>query len=141
MGVWSYEPFGNDTACDWSFSLIQSKDMSVIESALDRVIIDAERKGAVVGEGQMISQTIEPWDAERAIAAAAVVAKLAGHAVQTDSYTEAVDQWVATMPLHASPALRAKARHSLDVILAQTEDAEWQTALHDLRTLLSLMVC
>ena len=28
MGAWSNDPFGNDTACDWKYSLEESNDLS-----------------------------------------------------------------------------------------------------------------
>ena len=38
MGAWSHEPFGNDTACDWVYDLLETEDFSLIESALDAVM-------------------------------------------------------------------------------------------------------
>ncbi|HXA46345.1 MAG TPA: DUF4259 domain-containing protein, partial [Burkholderiaceae bacterium] len=65
MGTWSHEPFGNDTANDWAYGLEETKDMSFIESALDRVI---EQSG----------DYLEAPEAEEAIAAIEVIAKLLG---------------------------------------------------------------
>ena len=30
MGTWSHEPFGNDDACDWSYELLDSNDLSYL---------------------------------------------------------------------------------------------------------------
>jgi len=38
MGAWSHESFGNDTACDWSYGLLETTDLSVIEATLGAVI-------------------------------------------------------------------------------------------------------
>jgi hypothetical protein len=38
MGVWSHEPFGNDTACDWGYGLLESDNLSIIEAALDYIL-------------------------------------------------------------------------------------------------------
>ncbi len=31
MGVWSHEPFGNDTANDWAYGLEETTDLSYVE--------------------------------------------------------------------------------------------------------------
>ena len=60
MGTWSNKPFGNDTASDWALRLVESTDDLAIKDAL--ALPDSE---------------IDAGDAERAIAAAAVVASAA----------------------------------------------------------------
>ena len=77
MGAWSHEPFGNDTACDWAYELDDATDLSIIESAIDAVL-DEEL------------DYIDASDAEEAIAAIEVLAKLLGHGTQTDSDRKSV---------------------------------------------------
>jgi hypothetical protein len=38
MGAWSYEPFGNDTAGDWVYGLVESRDLLYLEATLDKVL-------------------------------------------------------------------------------------------------------
>lgn len=109
MGSWSHEPFGNDTACDWSYDLEESEDLAFIEQTLDKVIATG-------------SDYLEAPDAEEAIAAIEVIAKLLGRGTQTDSYTEAVDQWVSCMPHKPDSALLQKARSTLDRILSSESE-------------------
>ena len=84
MGAWSHEPFGNDTACDWAYGLENAKDLKYIEETLDR-IIDAEE------------DYVDASDAEEAVAAAEVVAKLLGCGTQSDAYTKTADDWVSSI--------------------------------------------
>ena len=100
MGAWSHEPFGNDTACDWGYGLIESEDLSAIESALDAVI---SAKG----------EYLEADLASEAIAAIEVLAKLLGKGTQSDSYTEGIDEWVKAHPQKPSPALLQKAKQAI----------------------------
>ena len=115
MGTWSHEPFGNDTANDWAYGLEETKDMSFIESALDRVI---EQSG----------DYLEAPEAEEAIAAIEVIAKLLGRGSQSDAYTEKVDEWVASITEKPNVELLQKAQRVIARILA--EDSElldlWQ---------------
>ena len=104
MGTWSHEPFGNDTAGDWAYGLVESSDLSYIEAALDKVLRQ--------------SGYLEAPDAEEAIAAVEVVAKLLGNGTQSDAYTEEVDTWVASMKQKPSSTLLAKGQRALKRILS-----------------------
>lgn len=109
MGAWSHEPFGNDTACDWICSLLETNDLSFIEEALDAV--------AEVGE-----DCLEADMASEAIAAIEVLAKLLGRGTQADSYTRDVDEWVKKHSLKPGAALLTKAQQVLKRI--QSPDSE-----------------
>lgn len=109
MGTWSHEPFGNDTACDWSFSLLQTSDLSSVEAALDAVL--------EVGDDYLDADL-----ATEAIAAIEVLAKLLGRGTQIDSYTEEVDQWVASHPLMPSPELLARAKTVINRICSDNSE-------------------
>ena len=111
MGAWSHEPFGNDTAADWSYGLEGGKDMAYVESALD----------AVLGEDDYLDASV----AEEAVAAVEVIAKLLGKGTQTDAYTESADIWVASITRPPSAELRAKAIQVIDRITgSESELAE-----------------
>ncbi|MEY8690117.1 MAG: DUF4259 domain-containing protein [Leptothrix sp. (in: b-proteobacteria)] len=103
MGVWSHEPFGNDTACDWSHELLESTDLAPIESALDAVL-------------NAVDQYLDADLASEAIAAAEVLAKLLGQGTQTDSYTKDIDQWIIANPLYPNKILLEKGKQSLERI-------------------------
>jgi len=82
MGAWDTDPFGNDTACDWAYSLEESENLELIEETLARI----EAAG---------DEYIEAPDAEEAIAAADTLARLKGNFYIKNNYTEAADDWVA----------------------------------------------
>jgi len=82
MGAWDTDPFGNDTACDWAYSLEESENLELIEETLARI----EAAG---------DEYIEAPDAEEAIAAADTLARLKGNFYIKNNCTEAVDDWVA----------------------------------------------
>ena len=127
MGAWSHEPFGNDTACDWAYELDDATDLSIIESAIDAVL-DEEL------------DYIDASDAEEAIAAIEVLAKLLGHGTQTDSYTERADEWVQQVKLLPNPELIQKAKTAIGVILSEKselvelwgDNEDWQTSMAQL---------
>lgn len=101
MGAWSCEPFGNDTAGDWAFGLDDAKDLSYVEAALDAVLKQVE------------DEFLESTDAEEAVAACEVLAKLLGKGTQSDGYTAGVDAWVASVGVKPGPGLLDKARKGL----------------------------
>jgi len=108
MGAWSHEPFGNDDANDWAYGLEETKNLSRIEEALDRVL--------------QTDGYLEAPEASEAVAAVEVLAKLLGKGTQSDSYTAKVDDWVKSVSLNPSPSLLAKAQRTLERILG--EDSE-----------------
>jgi hypothetical protein len=135
MGAWSHEPFGNDTASDWAYGLEEAKDLSYIESALDKAL-------------ECGSEYLEAPEAEEALAAIEVIAKLLGKGTQSDEYTEDVDAWVSSIKLKPQPALLKKAQQVIDRILAdesellelwqESESSEaWRASLMQLRAAIS----
>ncbi len=109
MGTWSVDSFGNDTACDWAYSLENYKDLSLIEESLDKVLNAG-------------SEYLEASDAEEALAAAEVLARLQGHWGERSSYTEAVDKWVEKTGLQQDKALAQKAHRAIDRILSNSSE-------------------
>jgi len=129
MGAWSHEPFGNDDANDWAYSLEGINDLSVIEAALDRAL-DTE-------------DYLEAPEASEAVAAVEVLAKLLGKGTQTDSYTEKVDEWVKSVGVTPDAALITKANRAIERIRGENselrelweegEAEEWLGSLDALR--------
>ncbi|MCM3872427.1 MAG: DUF4259 domain-containing protein [Pyrinomonadaceae bacterium] len=131
MGVWSHEPFGNDTAADWAWGLVESRDLSYVEATLDKVL-------------EQGSQYLETSDAEEAVAAVEVLAKLLGNGTQSDAYTEDLDVWVASQKQVPSVALLQKGQRALERIVSnesellelwtETDEAEaWKMSIEKLQ--------
>jgi len=129
MGAWDTSSFGNDTANGWMEDLEEHKDLSYIDITL-QTVLDA-------GEN-----SIKGRDAERAVAAAEVVARLFGKSTLVDTYTETIARWAEAHPIKPTPALIAKAAAVVDRIGRPPSDllelwehcaAEWAESLADLR--------
>ncbi|MGH1379210.1 MAG: DUF4259 domain-containing protein [Alphaproteobacteria bacterium] len=130
MGAWSHEPFGNDTACDWAYELKETTDLSLIEDAIETA---AQSSGY-----------LEAYEAEEAIAAIEVMAKLLGRGTQSDAYTEAVDQWILNTKEKPSDALIYKATSAINCILSENSELadlwegkeEWINSTNHLKSIL-----
>jgi septation ring formation regulator EzrA len=131
MGAWDTDPFGNDTACDWAYSLEESEDFDLIEEALSKI----EEAG---------DEYIEAPDAEEAIAAADTLARLKGKFYVKNSHTEAVDEWVAeqqlTVPqdmidlaLHAIERIQSKPSELRELWEESDDFKAWKKHLDDLK--------
>ncbi len=130
MGAWDVGSFDNDTACDWGYSLEAENDLSLVERTLD----------AAASESDYLDSDV----ACEALAAAEVVARLRGNFGVRNSYTETVDQWVASHQVQPPDSLVTKAISAIDRIVADdSELAElwaegdyhqgWIEAVQDLR--------
>ena len=131
MGAWDTDPFGNDTACDWAYGLDECEDLKLIVKALEKV----ESVG---------NDYLDATEAEEAIAAADTLARLKGRAYVHNSYTEAVDEWVAEQHLAVPFELSELAIIVVDRIMTdpsellelweESEDFEgWKKHLVDLK--------
>ena len=109
MGAWSADSFGNDTACDWAYSLEETSDLSLVREAIERVIECEE-------------ECLDAPDAEEAIAAVEVIARLKGNFGQRDAYSETVDNWVEAHPQKPPQDLVKLAGRALDRILRQPSE-------------------
>lgn len=121
MGAWAADSFGNDTACDWAYDLEDSKDISLVEDTLDKVLNE--------GDGY-----IDSSDATEAIAAIEVIARLQGNWGIRNAYSESVDKWVKKMKLVPTKELAEKAHKVIARILADDSELKelWQdSALFD----------
>jgi hypothetical protein len=132
MGTWGAGTLDNDTAVDWMYGLGEVFDLSLVEGTLDRAL-------AVGGD------TLEAPDAEEALAAAEVVARMAGNFGVRNEHTRTMDDWVIYMNRAPSPELVAKARlivariqeHPSELleIWSKSDKAEaWSRSLADLAT-------
>ena len=135
MGAWSHEPFGNDTAADWAYGLEEAKDLAYIEEALNKVL-------------ECGTEYLEAPEAEEALAAIEVIAKLIGKGTQSDAYTESVDTWVSASNLKPQPSLLKKAQQVINRIIAdesellelwqESEDSEaWRASISQLQAVVS----
>jgi hypothetical protein len=105
MGAWGTGIFDNDTACDWAYELEEVEDLSFIEQTLDRVLDTG-------------SEYLEAPEAEEALAAADVIARLRGNWGTRNSYTEVADVWVERIELIPSTELVAKAVSATERIIS-----------------------
>jgi hypothetical protein len=131
MGAWSTDVFGNDTACDWAYGLEGTQDLSLVESALEVVLAAGD-------------DYLEAPEAEEALAAGEVIARLQGNWGIRNAYSEAVDTWVEANPLTPSAGLVGKAQAAIDRILAPPSELlelwqesdeldAWRESVMDLR--------
>lgn len=109
MGTWDFNAFGNDDACDWSYGLKNTTDLSLVDSTL--------RKVSAAG-----SSYLEAPESCEALAAAEVIARLQGNFGAIDPYTEIADDWVRKLNKRPSTALCQMAHHAIDRILSEPSE-------------------
>ena len=109
MGAWSVDAFGNDDAADWAYELEGADDLGPIKEAFASVI--------EVGD-----EYLEASEATVALAAAEALARLMGHPGEKNSYTEAVDNWVARAAAKPTADLIDKAQVVISRILANNSE-------------------
>ncbi|AFY73768.1 hypothetical protein Syn7502_01716 [Synechococcus sp. PCC 7502] len=109
MGTWSTDPFGNDTAVDWIYALVEANDLSFIAETLQNVI-------------DIGSDYLEVPEADEAIAAADTIARLKGNFYVKNSYTESLDQWVQNHKLTPPQALVDLAILAMNRILTEPSE-------------------
>jgi hypothetical protein len=105
MGTWGIEPFENDSACDWSYGLEETEDLSLVREALSNVLEEAD-------------DYLDADLAVEALAACEVIARLKGCGGRRDPFTEAVDQWVEAHPQPVPTGVVASAVAAIDRILS-----------------------
>ncbi len=99
--------FDNDTACDWSYVLEESTDLSVIEKSLNAIFED---------------EYIDSDNGCEALAAIETIARLKGMSGIKNSYTETVDNWVASNQLEVLKELINKAQKAIQLILSESSE-------------------
>jgi hypothetical protein len=111
MGTWGLGNFENDDALDWVFELEQAKDLAPLGEALD-VIVESH------------GDYLDAYDCARALAAAEVVAALAGK--PDPSLPEEVRNWLSGRP-GVDAAMRNRARQAVAAIMDSSELRElWE---------------
>src|SRR5215813_6581737 len=100
MGTWGVGTFENDDACDFADEVAKGSNLVKIEAALDRVLKAGK-------------DYLEAPDATEALAAADIVARLAGRFGERTAYTEEIDKWVEKSKIVPSETLLDKARRSV----------------------------
>ena len=135
MGTWGMGPFENDGANDWAYSLEETSDLGLVESALDAVIASA-------------GDYLEAGTGEIGLAACEVLACMLGRGLKPDAYSKKVHAWVANVDLEPDAAILAKAQSAIDRIVEpgselrelweESNDAgAWRSSVQDLRSRLS----
>jgi len=131
MGRWGFGIFENDTACDFKYLVVDGGGLVPIEQALDRVVSAGDRY-------------LEVSEADEALAAADISARMLSSFGKQDAYTEDIDAWVKDSPAKVSPTLVEKALQAIQRILAEhlkimaendedTEDfADWKREVNAL---------
>ncbi|HET7602086.1 MAG TPA: DUF4259 domain-containing protein [Gemmatimonadales bacterium] len=127
MGAWGVGPFENDDAGDWVWQLEEAEDLALVQGALE---------AAAHADGSLESPT-----SSEALAAAEVVAALAGH--PAPDLPDEVQSWVSAHPDPVSPDLRALALAAvarvasdseLQELWAESEEGgEWSKRVEELR--------
>lgn len=126
MGAWGPGSFENDDALDWLADLVDGGGMDVVQGAFD-MVVDGEY--------------LEAPEAASALAAAEVVAALAGRPV--DDLPEDAAEWVAAKARHPGDRLVRRARAVVQRVRADSElkelweedgevPTEWHAAVDDL---------
>ncbi|WP_379708508.1 DUF4259 domain-containing protein [Haloferula chungangensis] len=101
MDAWDADAFGNDTAADWLAEVVETSDLGMILEAFDTVL----------GAGD---EPVELQAGEEAIAAAELVAWLAGQPGKGGDYSDAIESWMDDNELEFTESLAKKARRSID---------------------------
>lgn len=101
MDAWDADALGNDTATDWLAEVVESSDLGMILEAFDTVL----------GAGD---ETVELQAGEEAIAAAELVAWIAGQPGKSGDHSDAIEAWMDENELEFTDSLAKKARQSID---------------------------
>ena len=109
MGAWGAGVFENDTACDFAADIVERNDLASLEKAIDRVLAVQDAY-------------LEAPDAEEALAAADIVARLNGSPGVRTSFTAAIDGWVERQRVHPSREVVEKARLCIARILTEPSE-------------------
>lgn len=131
MGAWSHEPFGNDIACDWLYELEETTGLSMVVSTIE----DAE----------LSAEDLDATEAQEAIAAIEVVAKILGKSTQNDAYTESLDLWISKINEKPDELLIKNAITVLDGVVSENSgladlwegQEEWLMSIKKLKAVLN----
>jgi hypothetical protein len=104
MGTWAEGPFDNDDAADWSLEFEHADELSGL-----RLIEDALNEAAGTGA----SGYLQCDAGARAVAAAALVAHIAGQPTPESPYNEVALRWATRVSAHARPSLAGLAAQAV----------------------------
>lgn len=136
MGCWAIDAFGNDDAIDWSYGLEECSDLSLVEQALDKVLAAND-------------DYLEATEANEALAAVEVIARLQGNWGERNSYTETADNWVKMSGVKTNRKVSEKSHRVIDRILADQSELKelwqetdefdaWRASVEELRSRVQL---
>jgi hypothetical protein len=127
MGTWAEGAFDNDDAADWSWQFDGADEASGLQ-----LIEDALKQAVEAGAARYLEIDV----GARAIAAAGLVAHIAGHPVRETPYNEDALRWAARVSPHARPSLAGLARQAVVRVTGpESELAElWDEAESSWRT-------
>ena len=101
MDAWDADALGNDTATDWLAEVVETTDLGMILEAFDTVLSAGD-------------DTVELQAGEEAIAAAELVAWLAGQPGKSGDHADMIETWIDENELEFTDSLAKKARRSID---------------------------
>jgi len=130
MGTWSVDTFGNDAACDWVGSFLDSPGLATVASAIE---------GVNKSDGYLDS-----YDACECLAACEVIARIQGKWGLRNAYSERLDAWIEAHPTDVPRGLVADADAAIERILGADSELrelwdeggnneDWRNAIDDLR--------
>ncbi|MEM7316095.1 MAG: DUF4259 domain-containing protein [Planctomycetota bacterium] len=131
MGAWAEDTFGNDTACDWVGSFLDSPSLDAVRSAID----------AVLNTGNDYLDSDEACDC---LAACEVIARMQGKWGLRNSYSEDLDTWIESNPMTVPVDLKSSADSAIERILGEDSELRelwdeggrnetWHNSIDDLR--------
>ena len=133
MGAWGHGVFENDDAMDWVTDLLESSDLAAVTAAL-AAVVEAE-----------VGEEIDAGDGAAALAAAEVVAALAGQPL--GDLPDNVGRWIRRRRAGVNECLLDYALRAVRKVRAQSElknlwqesaqYKDWLTVLADLKQRLS----
>ncbi|HWU00375.1 MAG TPA: DUF4259 domain-containing protein [Terriglobales bacterium] len=115
MGAWGSGILDNDTAQDFIAAVVDENDLSTIEEAIARVL----RSG---------TDYLEAPEAEEAIAAVNIIARILGRDPEEPEDADEVDEWITRCEVEPDDVLVEEARKALDRVLTEPSELleQWQ---------------
>jgi hypothetical protein len=130
IGAWAEDTFGNDEACDWVETFLESPGLDTVQEAINAVL-DAE-------------DYLDSDEACDCLAACEVLARLQGKWGVRNAYSEELDAWVEANPTEVPDELKNAADSAIERILGPDSELPelwdeggrndaWHNAIDDLR--------
>ena len=130
MGAWAEDTFGNDTACDWIGTFLDSPGLESVREAISEVLA--------------VDDYLDSDEACDCLAACEVLARLQGNWGLRNSYSERLDAWVEANPMEVPKKLKEAADSAIERILGPDSELlelwddgrrneTWHQAIEDLR--------